>query len=91
MNKKELADKLSFTIERKLSEVSDNIQTLVDDLVDYRDSLDEDRALKGHPQNDRLLAIVDTLHEANEAIVTAEDTIRVDISSEDIKNATAAK
>ena len=91
MTEKELSDKLSFTIERKLSEVSDNIQTLVDDLVDYRDSLDEDRALKGHPQNDRLLAIVDTLHEANEAIVTAEDTIRVDISSEDIKNATAAK
>ena len=90
MTEKELSDKLSFTIERKLSEVSDNIQTLVDDLVDYRDSLDEDRALKGHPQNDRLLAIVDTLHEANEAVVTAEDAIRGDISSEDIKKATAS-
>ena len=91
MTEKELSDKLSFTIERKLSEVSDNIQTLVDDLVDIRGR----GCYLGSPSNEArrkyILAIVDTLHEANEAVVTAEDAIRGDISSEDIKKATASK
>jgi hypothetical protein len=96
MTEKELSDKLSFTIERKLSEVSDNIQTLVDDLVDIREGLEgqAERLRSTHWQEARrtyILAIVDTLHEANEAVVTAEDAIRGDISSEDIKKATASK
>ena len=94
MTEKELSDKLSFTIERKLSEVSDNIETLIDNLMDIREGLEgQAKSLRSTywqaSRRTSILAIVNTLQEANEAVVTAEDTIRGDISSEDIKKATA--
>ena len=93
MTEKELSDKLSLTIERKLSGVSDNIQTLIDDLVDYREAIAsvESDLSANDPRASYWFHIVHTLQEANEAVVTTEDTIRGDISSEDIKKATAIK
>ena len=82
MTNKYLSDKLSFTIESKLREVSDNIETLLTDLWNV------EKGFKARgKENEHLDKIVSTLEEANEAVCNTLENVSDSISTADIEKA----
>jgi hypothetical protein len=82
MTTKELSDLLSFTVEIKLGEVSDNIDTLTDKLEK------EIEALKEGSQRDLLGEIVSVLTRAHDEVVETQLNISSGITTDDIETAT---